>query len=172
MHSLANRRIGEEIAVRAGIGFALAIALGTGPASADDSWRVVVRAQCEAMAPGACLGAYGFEMKADGVFSAGPSPAGRSVGGRMDAKDHKALASAVARVLADPEAGEVACGPIRGVPGAGETVAISANGRDLVLRGGGGALDHRCVRGPVDTMDFIFRAAHRAMARGYPRPFE
>jgi hypothetical protein len=134
-------------------------------------WTIVVKTTCEAMSPGYCLGAYGFEITSEGAFTAGPSASGRRIEGRLDPASLTNLMRATERVLADPDARETPCGPIHGIPGVSETVSIAAAGRTLALRGASGVLDPRCVSGNVADLEALFGAAHHAMSRHYPSPF-
>jgi hypothetical protein len=150
----------------------LAAASGIGKAHAMGSWTIVVKTTCEAMSPAYCRGAYGFEITFDGAFTAGPSASGRRIEGRLDPASLTNLMRVTERVLADPDARETSCGPIHGIPGVSETVSIAAAGRTLALRGATGVLDQRCVSGNVADLEALFAAAHQAMSRRYPSPFE
>jgi hypothetical protein len=150
----------------------LAAASGIGRAQAMGPWTIVVKTTCEAMSPAYCQGAYGFEIASDGAFTAGPSASGRRIEGRLDLASLTNLTRATERVLADPDARETPCSPIHGIPGVSETVSIAAAGRTLALRGAPGALDPRCVSGNVADLEALFSAAHQAMSRHYPSPFE
>ena len=135
-------------------------------------WTIVVKTTCEAMLPAYCQGAYGFEIASEGAFTVGPSAAGRRLNGVLDSASLTNLARAVEQVLADPDARETPCGVIRAIPGVSETVSISADNRTLVLKGSSGALDPRCVSGNFAALQALFSAAHQAMSRHYPSPFE
>jgi hypothetical protein len=69
------------------------------PVDAADGVIVRIDTTCEAMAPDACLGAYGIRIAETGAYVAGPSPDGRARNGQAAENRLFALAH---RALADP----------------------------------------------------------------------
>ena len=109
----------------------------------DAAYGVIIRVDttCEAMAPDACLGAYGFRIAETGAYVAGPSPDGRARNGQAAESQLFMLAR---RALADPAKSAAACPALGPIPGTRETVTVSLNEKTLVLKGDSGIIDKRC----------------------------
>jgi hypothetical protein len=137
------------------------------PVDAADGVIVRVDTTCEAMAPDACLGAYGFRIAATGAYVAGPSPDGRARNGQAAESQLFMLAR---RALADPAKSAAACPALGPIPGTRETVTVSLNETTLVLKGDSGIIDKRCGE-TASHLAELFRAADAAMRRHYPVPF-
>jgi hypothetical protein len=123
------------------------------------------------MVPAYCQGRFGFRATADGAFFVGPEPNGRSVSGHLRDAEGRSLRSAAAQVLAGVNASSVECHVRPEIPGVGESVDVSANGRTVVLRGGGGRLGRGCAPGDAMADARLFMLADRLMRRYYPEPF-
>lgn len=132
---------------------------------------VKVSTSCEAMVPAYCQGRFGFRVTGDGAFLVGPGPNGRSVSGQLRDAESRALRSAAARVLAGVSAWSAECNIRPEIPGVGERVDVSVNGRTVVLRGGGGRLGRGCAPGDAMADARLFKLVHRLMRRYYPDPF-
>ena len=111
------------------------------PVDAADGVIVRVDTACEAMAPDACLGAYGIRFAEMGAYVAGPSPNGRARNGQAAENRLFVLARSA---LADPANSAPACPPLGPIPGTRETVTVSLNEKTLVLKGDSGIIDRRC----------------------------
>jgi hypothetical protein len=143
-------------------------AVASWPVDAADGVIVRVDTACEAMAPDACLGAYGIRFAETGTYVAGPSPDGRGRNGQAAESQLFALAR---RALADPANSAAACPPLGQIPGTRETVTVSLNEKALVLKGDSGIIDKRCG-GTTGHLAELFKAADAAMRRHYPAPFQ
>lgn len=132
---------------------------------------VTVSTSCEAMVPAYCRGRFGFRVTGDGAFLVGPEPNGRSVSGHLQNVESRRLRSAATRVLAGINARSVECNIRPEIPGVSENVDLSANGRTVVLRGGGGRLGPGCAPGDAMADARLFRLVDRLMRRYYPYPF-
>jgi hypothetical protein len=132
---------------------------------------VKVSTSCEAMVPAYCQGRFGFRVTGDGAFLVGPGPNGRSVSGHLRDAESRALRSAAAHVLAGIGTWSAECNIRPEIPGVGERVDVSANGRTVVLRGGGGRLGRGCAPGDAMADARLFKLVHRLMRRYYPDPF-
>src|ERR1700738_3397857 len=67
-------------------------------AMASAAWlEVREQTACEAMQDDYCLGRYGFAIKHDGTFIAGPSPQGKKVEGRIRQDELRRLRQLIAR---------------------------------------------------------------------------
>jgi hypothetical protein len=132
---------------------------------------VTVSTSCEAMVPAYCQGRFGFRITDDGAFDVGPEPNGRSVSGHLRDAERRALRSAAAQMLAGISALSVECNIRPEIPGVGETIEVSANGRTVVLRGSGGRLGRDCAPGDAMADAKLFRLVDGLMRRYYPHPF-
>ena len=137
-----------------------------------DAPTIEIHATCEAMAPGACLGAHGFKILPNGGFIVGPGATGAAPVGRLTPAEAQSLRDLANRVLLrfdDPQA--TCAARVSPVPGVRETVSIAGTGKTLSLYGLGGALDPHCAATGVDDAAGLFKNAHALMLRYYPRPF-
>jgi hypothetical protein len=119
---------------------------------AADGVIVRVDTACEAMAPDACLGAYGFRIAETGAYVAGPSPDGRARNGQAAENQLFVLARGA---LADPAKSAAACPPLGPIPGTRETVTVSLNEKTLVLKGDSGIIDKRCGETAGHLAEFV-----------------
>ena len=144
---------------------------GVEAAQRDPALTVTVSTSCEAMVAAYCRGRFGFRVTADGAFLVGPEPNGRSVSGHLRDAEIRALASTAAQVLAGVDALSVECHIRPELPGVGESVEVSANGRTVLLRGAGGRLGRGCAPGDAMADAKLFELANRLMRSYYPKPF-
>jgi hypothetical protein len=140
-------------------------------AQLDRALTVTVVTSCEAMVAAYCRGRFGFRVTADGVFLVGPEPNGRSISGHLRDAESRALRSAAAQVLAGINALSVECHIRPELPGVGESVEVSANGRTVMLRGDGGRLGRSCAPGDAMADAKLFKLADWLMRSYYPVPF-
>jgi len=124
---------------------------------------------CEAVAPGSCIGEYGFTINATGHFITGPSPSGIRVEGHLTGAELQRLQRAIAQ-LKQAKTAET-CVPSRLIAGTSDRLTlISSNGREHVV------FRHEspsqiCFRGAQDAATYLHDVMQGLMAEHYPPRF-
>jgi hypothetical protein len=126
---------------------------------------------CEAMQDDYCLGRYGFTVKRDGTFIAGPSSYGVKAEGRIKSSELRWLGKLIIQLDPDPSKWRNICIP-GGLPGIKDQVDITFRsgvvGRVYDLGSSVGKICH------LDTWAHIqglHAYLHKLMTRYYPVPF-
>ena len=167
----ARRKNSQTASVSIAVALTLAM-LGARPADAAEGATIEIRTSCEAMAPNSCQGAYGFNIQPDGSFVSGPSPGGRTAGGRLPPSDSRSLQDLAQRVLHDFDDPDGTCAArVSAIPGVSEALEVSGGGKTIVLHGMAGVIDSHCVATGAREAAALFKQAHDLMSRHYPRPF-
>ncbi len=125
---------------------------------------------CEVVAPGSCIGEYGFTVDATGQFTAGPSPGGLRVDGKLPPNELLDLQRAVRAALRHANAAEN-CIASRNIPGSTERLTITTtNGREHVVyrRESPSQL---CFAGDRTAATHLHDVMQRLMAEHYPQHF-
>lgn len=145
---------------------------GQGSGAPLPEWLAVSeRTRCEAMQDDYCLGRYGFTIKHDGTFLAGPSPHGSKVDGRVKASELHRLGELVAQVSASATNGKRTCDP-GGVAGIKDQVDVTcAAGHVVRAYDLGGSVGKICYLGSRDDVRRLHQYLRRLMSQYYPVPF-
>lgn len=141
------------------------------PAKKSTRWiSVGEKTTCEAVAPGSCIGEFGFSVSSSGHFIAGPSPAGLRVEGELPADENRDLQRAVRYVVYQGKTAE-RCVASHNIPGSTERLTITmANGRELVVFRREAPAQF-CYRGDHDIAVHLHDVMQRLMAEHYPPHF-
>ena len=140
--------------------------------AASPLWlEISERTTCEAMQDEYCLGRYGFTIKHDGRFLAGPSPQGSKVEGRVKSSELKRLAELVIQLSAKSTNGEMVCGP-GGVAGIKDQVEVTFKAGQVVRAYDlGGSVGKICYVGSWDNVRRLHQYLRNLMTQYYPIPF-
>ena len=151
--------------------FIAATSLTAAPTKKSTQWKSVrVKTACEAVAPGSCIGEYGFSVSPAGHFIAGPSPAGLRVEGELPADENRDLQRAVRYAVHQGKTPE-RCISSHNIPGSTERLTIMmANGRELVVYRREAPAQF-CSRGDHDIAVHLHDVMQRLMAEHYPPHF-
>ena len=123
------------------------------------------RTTCEAMQDDYCLGRYGFTIRHDGKFLAGPSPQGTKVEGRVKSSELKRLGELVIQVSARAMSGERNCDP-GGVPGIKDQVEVTLTAGQVVRAYDlGGSVGKICYVGSWDNVRRLHRYLRNLMTQ-------
>jgi hypothetical protein len=129
------------------------------------------RTTCEAMQDDYCLGRYGFTIKHDGTFLAGPSPHGSKLDGRVKSSELHRLGELVVQVSASATNGERICDP-GGVPGIKDQVDVTFKAGQVVRAYDlGGSVGKICYIGSWDNARRLHQYLRKLMTQYYPVPF-
>lgn len=129
------------------------------------------RTTCEAMQDDYCLGRYGFTIKHDGTFLAGPSPQGSKVDGRVKSSELHRLRELVVQVSASATGGERICDP-GGVPGVKDQIDVTFTAGHVVRAYDlGGSVGKVCYIGSWDNARRLQQYLRKLMTQYYPIPF-
>ena len=145
---------------------------GAASAIASPAW-VEVREQtaCEAMQDDYCLGRYGFTIKHDGTFIAGPSARGTKAEGRLERQELQRLRELIGQLSTMLLSGEKNCDH-GGLPGIKDQVDITFSGGQVVRAYDlGGRVGEICYVGIWDRVRKLHEYLHDLMTRYYPVPF-
>ena len=139
------------------------------PGGPDRTWvQVTERTACEALAPAFCVGVYGFTVRSDGRYSAGPADDGTKLEGSLTDAERVRISSDAAALVASLGVAEV-CDSAGAVPGVGDSVDLT-DSRDVVTRVYELGLK-ACYRGGRALATQLHSDLSALMARYYPRPF-
>jgi hypothetical protein len=129
------------------------------------------RTACEAMQDDYCLGRYGFTIKQDGAFLAGPSPPGRTVEGRLKSWELQQLAELIGQVSADATNQEKICGQ-GAVSGPKDQIDVTfADGHIVRAYDFGSRPGQVCYIGGRDNVRLLHEHLRTLMTQYYPVPF-
>jgi hypothetical protein len=149
------------------------LAFNDGKPDMPSATWVEVREQtaCEAMQDDYCLGRYGFTIKRDGTFIAGPSGQGGKAEGRIKPQELRRLGELIAQLSANHSPGERTCDP-GGPPGIRDQVDITfPSGRVARAYDLGGSVGKICYIGVWEDVRKLHAYLHRLLNRYYPVPF-
>jgi hypothetical protein len=129
------------------------------------------QAACEAMRDDYCLGRYGFTIKANGRFTAGPSERGSKVEGSIEAAELQRIGSLVGDFAPELAHAQRTCMP-RGVPGIRDQLDITfSDGTVVRAYDLGGVPGKVCYVGAWDRVQVLHEYVRGLMSRYYPVPF-
>lgn len=153
--------LGQPVAVRAVV-----------PSVLSAAWlELREQTTCEAMQDEYCLGRYGFTIKRDGTFIAGPSARGIKVEGQIKLQEVRRIGKLIGRISPTLSTGEVICKP-GGLPGIKDQVDITFNGGPVVrVYDLGGTVGKLCYSGGWDQVRNLHKYLRGLMTRYYPVPF-
>ena len=146
--------------------------LDTNSGGPSSHWRQVrVQTACEAMQDDYCLGRYGFIVQSDGEYTAGPSPNGRKVEGRIKPDELQRLHQLMGKFSVDsPVQDRTPEQPT--VPGIKDQIDIEFAGWNTVrayeVGGAGRKILHS---GAWDDARRLHDLVHHLLAHYYPHPF-
>jgi hypothetical protein len=159
--------------------FGILIALGE-PVAFNDAvsglapavWlEVKEQTACEAMHNDYCLGFYGFAIKHDGTFTAGPSDRGIKAQGQIEPQELQQLKELIGQLLPSLSAGERHC-DAGGLPGIRDQLDIAlADGQVARVYDLGGSIGKVCYLGFWDYVRRFHEFLQTLMSRYYPVPF-
>lgn len=89
--------------------------------SVNDVVTVSEQASCEALVQDSCRAGFGFAIDSQGNFTAGPSPTGKVVQGKITSDELASLKSSLSAVLASSHNG-MTCTSVGTIPGIGENI--------------------------------------------------
>ncbi len=128
---------------------------------------------CEAMAPSACPGSYGFTVDGAGTFAAGPPPAGTIRKGSTTASENSALNAAAEAYLASTGS-STSCQVQQSVPGVSDIVRITNNNShtiDVFDQGLSPNTIGNCVTADSDKAAALTMQVQQLRQKYYPNPF-
>jgi hypothetical protein len=126
---------------------------------------------CEAMQDDYCLGRFGFTIRQDGTFMAGPSARGRKVEGRIARHELRRLRELIGRLSWGLSSGEKICEP-GALPGIRDQVDITfAGGSVARVYDLGGSVGKICHLGARSRALALHAYLRKLMTRYYPVPF-
>jgi hypothetical protein len=129
------------------------------------------RTTCEAMQDDYCLGRYGFTIKHNGTFLAGPSPHGSKVEGRVKPSELQRLGKLVVQVSARSTNEERICDP-GGVPGIKDQIDVTFTAGHVIRAYDlGGSVGKICYIGSWDNVHSLHQYLRKLMTQYYPIPF-
>jgi hypothetical protein len=145
---------------------------GAASAMAPAAWlEVREQTACEAMQDDYCLGRYGFTIKHDGTFIAGPSGRGSKAEGRLKRQELRWLRELIGKLSTTLPSGEKNCDP-GGLPGIKDRVDITFSGGQVVRAYDlGGSVGKICYIGTWDRVRKLHEYLRELMTRYYPVPF-
>jgi hypothetical protein len=126
---------------------------------------------CEAMQDDYCLGRYGFTIKHDGAFIAGPSGRGIKAQGQLTPQELRRLRELVGRLSETLPNEEKKCDP-GGLPGIKDQLDITfSDGQVTRVYDLGGNVGKVCYSGTRDRIQHLHEYVQELLARYYPVPF-
>jgi hypothetical protein len=135
-----------------------------------DWTQITEERRCEALPDGVCVGRYGFAIKPDGTFSAGPAPDGSKVAGRIAPDDLRRLARLINQILAQPVRARTC--ERAGMPGVKDYIDITPLGASPErLYDQGSNLAETCYAGSPEHVRALQEYTRDLMIRYYPIPF-
>jgi hypothetical protein len=159
------------IGILAALGKPLALREEASDAPSPVWLEISERTTCEAMQDDYCLGRYGFMIKHDGRFLAGPSPQGSRVEGRVKSSELKRLGALVVQISASATNEERLCDP-GGVPGIKDQVDVTLTAGQVVRAYDlGGSVGNLCYVGSWDNARRLHQYLRKLMTQYYPIPF-
>jgi hypothetical protein len=146
-------------------------ARGVVSAIASAAWlEVREQTACEVMQDDYCLGRYGFAIKHDGTFIAGPSVRGSKAKGLLQRQELRRLRTLIGQ-LSTTLTEEKNCDP-GGLPGVKDQVDITFTGEQVVrVYDSGGSVNKICYVGTWAHVRKLHEYLYELMTRYYPIPF-
>ena len=151
---------------------ALAISLNLQAKTKPAKWKSIhEKTTCEAVAPGSCIGEYGFTIDANGKFTAGPAPSGLHVEGKLTPAELKKLQQAIADDAAKGEGLSEMCTASRAIPGSSDRLTVmSSRGRERIVYRRERP-NETCFTGNRDAATKLHDVMQSLMAEHYPPHF-
>jgi len=149
--------------------------IGTSFLRSGGDWSAASEtAECEALVPAYCQGAYGFAIRVDGSWTAGPSPANAVMSGRLTSDELSALAADIKALAAStPDSCTSVANHATGaptIPGVRTIVALStSSGRQLQVGGPVDLLSSACPGSQASLV--MWSEFQTLLGKYYPRPF-
>jgi hypothetical protein len=142
------------------------------PSSPPTAWlEVKEQTACEAMLDEYCLGRYGFTIKHDGTFVAGPSAHGSQAQGRVKPQELRVLGELIDQLSPSLSSWEENCHS-GGLPGIKDQVDITFTGGPVArVYDLGSSIGKICYIGNWDDIDRLHQFLRKLMTRYYPVPF-
>lgn len=142
------------------------------PSAMSAAWlEVREQTACEAMQDDYCLGRYGFTIKHDGTFIAGPSGRGRKAEGQLERRELRRLRKLIGQFSTTLSTGENNCAS-GALPGIKDHVDITFSGGEVVqMYDLGGSVGKVCYVGTLDQVRKLHEYLRMLMTRYYPVPF-
>ena len=137
------------------------------------TWKSIrEKTTCEAVAPGSCIGEYGFTIDASGNFTAGPSPdGGLHMQGKLPPAELQKLQKAIEDDAAKGANLPEMCTASRAVPGTSDRLTLtSRSGRDRVVYRREKP-NETCFTGNRDAAGKLHDVMQALMAEHYPQHF-
>jgi hypothetical protein len=148
-----------------------ATADGNGGRAAPHWQAVRVQTACEAMSDEFCLGRYGFAVRNDGAWLAGPSPAGRRLEGHITPEELRRL-DRLAMRFSTAGALQVRQEAPRTLPGVKDQIDIEFGPGEVVRVYDLGGPDRKVrYRGTWEQATRLHAETRKLLARYYPTPF-
>jgi hypothetical protein len=137
--------------------------------SVNDVATVSEQVSCEAMNPDSCVGGFGFAVDSQGNFTAGPSPTGKVVQGKITSDELASLKSSLSVILGTSSRG-MTCKTIETIPGIGDTIkaTFTDNTQENVFTIQSG---QECFLGTATTGPTFGDFFHQLLNKYYPNPF-
>ena len=153
------------------LGEAMEIRGGT-PTMASAAWlEVREQTACEAMQDDYCLGRYGFTIRHDGTFIAGPSGRGSKAEGQLKRQELRKFRELIGKLSAALPSEEKNCDP-GGLPGIKDQVDITfSDGQVARVYDLGGSVGKVCYIGTRDRVRHLHEYLRNLITRYYPVPF-
>ena len=141
-------------------------------AGASAAWlEVREMTACEAMKDDYCLGRYGFTIKHDGTFLAGPSTGGSKAQGRIERMELLRLRELIGQLSATLPGQDRVCDS-GGLPGIKDRLDIMFTGGPVVRAYDlGSPVGRICYVGDRDPVHKLHEYLRALMTRYYPVPF-
>lgn len=135
-------------------------------------WKSIrEKTTCEAVAPGSCIGEYGFTIDANGKFIAGPAPSGLHVEGKLTPAEMKRLRKAIDEDAAKGAGLSEMCTASRAIPGSSDRLTVtSSKGRERVVYRRERP-NETCFTGNRDAATKLHDVMQSLMAEHYPPHF-
>jgi hypothetical protein len=151
------------------LALAITIHLSAAPKRSRGWKSIREQTTCEAVAPGSCIGEYGFTIDATGHFTAGPSPTGLHVEGQLPNVELRKLQQAIANV--GVKSTKETCIASRLVPGSSERMTLtSSDGRERVVYRRENPTQ-TCFGGNREAATRLHDVMQALMAEHYPQHF-
>jgi hypothetical protein len=147
---------------------------GGASTTASPAWlEVREQTACEAMQDDYCLGRYGFTIRHDGTFIAGPSGQGTKAEGQLKRQELRRLGELIGGKLSEAfPSEEKNCDP-GGLPGIKDQIDITfSDGQVARVYDLGGSVGKVCYSGGTrDRIRHFHEYVRNLMAQYYPVPF-
>lgn len=125
------------------------------------------------MNPAYCIGAYGFQVSADGSFAAGPDPGGKTVTGQITPPELQTLNGDVAQLTQADLNASLVCQGSHIIPGVMDEVTLQNGSQTYTLYEGNSVSLHGsdCVSGDPAKEERLHSDLNAIMKEYYPVPF-